>query len=444
MVLVETPGRHSIVGMKDVAWLVFIPLAFPSTSRCQWQLIEDHPIGDTATIVRHAHFFDSQTGLIALRRVDNGVLTYTLSRTSDGGVSWEDLLTDDFSTPRFGVVNDTTIIASIWSLGERLVRSIDSGSTWEDVGPGHATAFSFPSEQIGFASIRATTTFGGPPPAHHILRTDDAGGTWTYASNLQSIIYPQPNDLAFIDGQHGVVVCGHPGANGKVLVTSNGGDTWAVASVPFDSAGYYRTCFVTSDIGLVTGYAMESDMGFILRSTDAGYSWSQVAWNAGAFHDIIFVDGNNGFATSGDGKVYRTVDAGLSWTLDYEMVVAHPLNALAFAGGVGYAFGSTSSFLKGQNLTTVPESSAMEMTSIHPNPVSAGPVSIRFRTGNPGGQNTKLELLDPIGRRAAVNVARASANEVVIDIGEDHPPGVYQIVLSENSRRITGRVVVSE
>ncbi|MDM0073744.1 YCF48-related protein [Variovorax sp. J2P1-59] len=105
------------------------------------------------------------------------------------------------------------------------------------------------------------------------------------------------------------------GQRGHVLLSDDGGASWRQAEVPV-SSDLVAVCFPTERQGWAVGHD-----GVILRSTDAGQSWTlqldgrrmgaQDAENP--LLDVWFKDAQTGYAVGAFGLALRTDDGGAHW-----------------------------------------------------------------------------------------------------------------------------------
>jgi len=104
-------------------------------------------------------------------------------------------------------------------------------------------------------------------------------------------------------------------AEGIIIKTTDGGDTWQQMVGGNGTIGFEAICFTSPEVGYVAGWD-----GYIAKTTDGGATWN--AMSAGFdnwfFMDIEFFDADNGIAlanlNSGASGVYVTSNAGQSWT----------------------------------------------------------------------------------------------------------------------------------
>lgn len=168
-----------------------------------------------------------------------------------------------------------------------------------------------------------------------LLRSTDAGATWT---GLPSGTVQNLSRIGLV-GPAGFVTSGgcavrRSGDTGTTIapVDVGGGDTGCGTTV-------VATAFADASNGLIV-FAT----GVVLGTADGGVSLSRRTPLPGLPSDIVAVSPTTAFATSGNG-VYRTTDAGGSWTL--AAVAPRVLRSLSFATPtVAYAVGDGGTVLK--------------------------------------------------------------------------------------------------
>ena len=132
-----------------------------------------------------------------------------------------------------------------------------------------------------------------------IIKTTNGGEDWVDLNpNSPDQIY----NIRFFDTQKGVAITGQ---EKRILVTDNGGDNWAVKSVPatdFLQCGFF--------INETTGWV--SCPNQIFKTTNAGDSW--VVTNISSFYlDAFFIDENIGWFVGSGGQISKTKDGGQIW-----------------------------------------------------------------------------------------------------------------------------------
>lgn len=218
---------------------------------------------------------------------------------------------------------DPSWIGAGWRVGD-LYRTTDGGLHWTlaATNPG-AAAGCIPAALNGrlheAAMSFSSPTTGWIVATCGLLVTRDGGVTWGKS------ITPLPPTEApvFFDARHGLVV-----ADKGLLVTSDGGASWSVRPLP---AGALSVDFINPSDGWAVAFQCNLDYlgsscinrDFRLYHTgDGGRTWkpgnstslalpAPKSWPPSYLH---FVDSKNGFADPGESGLFRTTDAGRTWT----------------------------------------------------------------------------------------------------------------------------------
>jgi len=237
-----------------------------------------------------------------------------------------------------------------WAVvAHRLWVTADGGSTWRDATPpgGFATAVAdylrgvdFADAAHGWVAINEAFTSGSD--AYYgrvaIWRTTDGGRSWTKALlpkavfNRYGEVMP-PVQLDFLDASHGFAFLSGNSAKGvndsDLFWTADGGRTWS-ADRPTGEGGMGiegTVGFATANDGVIVN-ALHGNG--IVVTHDGGRTWTDATFALppgppGAqlfFGQPVYFDGRSGLVaidfqidTSSVTHVYRTLDAGSSWTM---------------------------------------------------------------------------------------------------------------------------------
>lgn len=174
-----------------------------------------------------------------------------------------------------------------------ILRSADNGETWSKITSG---------TKGNLKGVCINDNGSGWIVSGTVLKTTDFGLTWT--------IQPTGTSRYFyaVDTKDGIN-CVIAGSSGTVCVTNDGGASWTAR--PTSSTKTIRALYTNGSGLIYTGH----DGGIIQKSTDNGLTWTnQPTPTTSAIADIKFF-GNIGIAVSTWGKVLRTTDAGVTWTL---------------------------------------------------------------------------------------------------------------------------------
>ncbi|HEY0976926.1 MAG TPA: YCF48-related protein [Flavobacteriales bacterium] len=179
------------------------------------------------------------------------------------------------------------------------VGHLSASAQWDLVTPiktrSEFTALHMVSDAVGFAVDR---------PMGAILRTSDGGFHWERMMNNST---NNPIGMHVWDDQRAIVV----GESGSVYRTTDAFTTiTGTSNVLF---GHFNCVFFVND---TLGWA-GTGAGRVYRSTDAGATWTLMDSGLGAsndIHAIQFLDTQTGYLTcAGGGTVRKSTDGGLTW-----------------------------------------------------------------------------------------------------------------------------------
>jgi len=206
------------------------------------------------------------------------------------------------------------------------------------------------NDLVGYAADR---------PAGTILATEDGGNTW---QRRQHVMSNNPLAIHMWDELRGVSV----GNTGSVLRTTDGFRTAIGSSNP--TYGHLNCVFFINDtLGWVG-----TQSGKIYRTTDAGATWTLMQSGQSTSNYITaihFVDDQIGYASCyGGGKVLKSVDGGQTWVsiAPVDLVFIRDLHfSDAMTGvAVGHAGHVIRTTDGGANWTFMPSNTTYNMVSL--------------------------------------------------------------------------------
>lgn len=177
------------------------------------------------------------------------------------------------------------------------------------------------------------------------LKTSNGGLSWTG-------IFPSLQNYGGLDLYQNTVLYG--GIAGNYLRSTNGGNNWSTGIISGSAFDIYGVELTDANTVYVTGSPHGSpNVPRIYKSTNAGANFSLiytpgVDMSGQSLFDIYFTDANNGYACSGNGKILKTTDAGVSWTLTSTSI--SNLRQIEFIGtDTGFVCGSGGKLMRTNN-----------------------------------------------------------------------------------------------
>ena len=216
------------------------------------------------------------------------VVATVIAATSNGGRTWQPQRVVGGSTPQLSGVScpAATECMAVGSNGASLpgsgvvITTSDAGTTWTPAAsPQNALVVS----SVTCASPTDCTSIVSDGTSTWSAHSSDFGQTWQQEGDLPAGFLPG-NDITCIAGgvciDAGYVPTTNSHGQGAVAVSADGGQTWALASVPAGTGVLQSTaCLSPSDcLAAGTTGTTVSDVvpakGALLRSADGGHTWA--------------------------------------------------------------------------------------------------------------------------------------------------------------------------
>ena len=280
------------------------------------------------------------------------------ARTTDGGATWRTALVPGASQLDFRDVQavdaNTAYLLSIGP-GEasKIFKTTNGGNAWTlQFTNNNPKAF---FDAFAFWDARTGIAMSDPVDGRFILiKTTDGGATWTELprENLPPALegdgaFAASGTCIAVQGKKNVWFGTGGGALARVFRSTDGGDSWKVASTPITagnaSSGIFSIAFKDARNGVVVGgdYRKESEPGDnVAATTDGGATWMLVKGRrpSGFRSAVAYVPGTRGpmlVAVGPSGSDYSD-DNGASWV----SLGATGFHAVSFAGrDAGWAVG---------------------------------------------------------------------------------------------------------
>jgi len=142
----------------------------------------------------------------------------------------------------------------------------------------------------------------------YILKTTNGGVNWEFQLRPRvslAALFMVDSNIGYAGGGDGTT---------KILKTTNGGTNWFFVTPP-GVKRIHDIYFINYDTGWAT---VENvfDNG-IYKTTDGGNSWQSQITNLQTFYNLFMLNKDTGWAALQGGRLYRTLNGGTNWILQY-------------------------------------------------------------------------------------------------------------------------------
>jgi len=216
-------------------------------------------------------------------------------RSSDGGTTWSDNLVDE-GCNGLAVDSGGVVFAGLTYTGNgRVHRSADAGAHWQSIAlPGATPSFSTECFAFGEGGLVYAGAIDG------VYRSSDHGLTWQASSS--GLAGRHVRTMAAAADGHLFVHTLFPAQIDGLYRSIDGGTTWQRRA---GNAPYFSALIAAPD-GSLIGTSEER----VVRSTDEGLVWTDLAAGIGAFeqlHSVVVTP--SGHLLAGGSRVYRLASA---------------------------------------------------------------------------------------------------------------------------------------
>src|SRR6266545_285898 len=266
--------------------------------------------------------------LVAVLAVAGIALGFTASSARD--YAWHETPTGSSARLR-GLSAVSADVA--WTSGSvgTVLRTVDAGSTWQQVSPPGTDALQFRDIEA-FDADHAVILSIGPGDASRIYVTSDAGQHWTltFVNDDPDAFY---DCMTFFDRRRGLALSDPVGGRFRVIATNDGGLSWrgVGGAMPIHSgpsAGIFALAFRGQQHGLAVGgdfTTPEQAPDALALTEDGGVSWQLVddapneyrsgaTWVNGLIAIVVGPTGSD--ASFDHGRSWQRFDTGSFDTVD--------------------------------------------------------------------------------------------------------------------------------
>lgn len=258
--------------------------------------------------------------------------------TVNGGTNWDAQNSGTINALRDVVMLNTQTAVAV-GLDGLILRTSDGGTTWASIPAG--TSQNLVCVIYSYSTLYITGSEG------QVLKSTDSGLTWTahtvnVNSNLKTVFFSDAN-TGYVGGEYGVI-----------YKTVDGGNSWAQLTSGIEVlSGNYQLVgmhFTDSNTGFAVGGNSQTGEGLILKTVNAGASWSVQFLTNNYIGSIDFINSTVGFVAGGSvssntSKILKTIDGGNTWNVQSSSSYRQ-LGAAFPSQNAGYTCGLNGTILK--------------------------------------------------------------------------------------------------
>ncbi len=404
------------------------------------------------------YFFTPNRGALIAWNIRSDHQLYC--RTSDGGRSWDAVCDlEGLGNPWIQHVSENTALAiSVAQQNDTLVRvTSDGGYTWR------AGYIRQPGDSVrwwiggnwhhGEDTLFVQTNRG-------LLTSNDRGGSWSILPSTVSL----GSELVAMDMRFRTLRLLF---KDKLVASSDGGASWSTVFSAPDTLNTNTGLFglnVWSEKDISIQAKTRSYEGIVMRSTDAGASWTvKKARNPAAYSMQFLFPSGIGYLPLGGMSLPYTEDALLGRTTD-----AFESNeiSLSFRGAGTAPLLSSFYFLDemngwacGYNIIYRTSDGGLNWTSwapavkepallgdIYPHPASSGEeMNISYRISSSTGRHAMMEIFDLLGRKVETLLDAESEPGLhsIVWRSAGTPPGMYFVRLRQGTSIAVKKILIA-
>ncbi len=325
---------------------------------------------------------------------------YTIIGSNDGGLTWSKLYSETEGSYLNKIIVDSS---TLWAVGADgiILKSTDNGTSWRKMFIDGSTWLN-DITFIGSGMGFAGGVYDGDGALFH---TSDNGDSWGIFK-----LFPGEDDVVeikFSDPNLGWLTTLY-----NIYRSTDGGKQWELVRPLY---------FSHFDVSGDTAWFISSNK--IYRTTDAGYSFTtDTVFQYGqiSFSDVNvdFTDALTGFVTAGDSRVFKSTDGGLTWS-DMNFPAGVELFAQSFINAhKGWIFGVHGTIIKYDPYFTDVNDIGQE-----------GPYAyfLSYNYPNPFNPSTSINYSIPEYSAVIIKVFDILGNEIATIVNEEKPAGTYEV-----------------
>ena len=261
---------------------------------------------------------------------DGGLLFHT----TDGGQNWNHIAPHILGNIQWIVFPEpnTGYLSSLGGNQSFIYKSTDGGLTWNEIFDGYKQSLYGFVKELYFWHVDSGYAFFG---TSRLLVTHNGGATWAVRNTATggTPMFFTNRDTGFLSASSQVI-----------FKTVNGGFNWTSITIPSLSSSERIADF--HFFNPLEGYAVSSS-NRVLQTSNGGTTWTQLHLLSNFGRTIYFTDKDSGFILPNNSNniIYKSTNAGVTWS-----TVTTPSNLrknmIRFIDNVGYIVGDGGFILK--------------------------------------------------------------------------------------------------
>lgn len=291
----------------------------------------------------------SYTGRGVLKSIDGGTTWSLVGATTFNREAISQIVVSP-SDPNAVYVAVSQEDANGGTLTTGIFKAINGGTTWTNTTASISTSDAFTDLVIDPTNAQTLYCAVGNyigAPANGVYKTTNGGTSWAPAGNFAMGIANGATRLAISKSSPQVLYAAVTGTNVvgssslgtlyKMYRSGNGGTTWQELSNTPDylaGAGFFASALTVSpndpDVVYAAGF---SGLGSVIRSIDAGQTWSSIGTVNGVgphmLHHGLTVDSSGRLIDASDGGIYRYDPSANQWSSLNATLNITQLNSIA-------------------------------------------------------------------------------------------------------------------
>ena len=329
----------------------------------------------------------------------------TILRSTDAGLNWTDVSNPAITSTYYDMAFNSAGVGIAVGPSGQVARSSGGGDNWQEV----ITPMSDAGTAVAFADDLTVVVMGN---LSQTMRSIDAGQTWNVG-----FIGGGSNEyrLRFTTPMTGLAV----GAFGQIARTVDGGESWSV--IGGGILDKRVTGMAVSPSGSVVLAGAIANAGLLLRSITSGATWVSTGTRYTA---PSFASDQVAIAINPDGRIVRSTDAGQTWTVVYENLLGPQTltNTTMITASIGLVVGDNGRILRttdgGMNWNVTPSGIAGVIRAVRCLTstlcLAGGGYSGLLRSTDAGAS---WSLLNPAGMAGVNSIARVSDTIAIVADG---------------------------